>query len=363
VVLVPLMEVKEEEISPPPSAVDDCVELELGRGSFGLVYRGRFDNEERAIKVLNRITDARSLFEFRTEVRLMVSLNSEYVVRGYGAVTKSGFPTIIMELCSQGPLKKLISRLTNNQKLYAIRCIAGGLKYFHSRMLAHRDLKTENIYVDHHGDVKIGDFGLVKMIGGTKTKGNAVVGTPCNMAPEVARGECSGAEWIQADMWALGMVIAELFDLEVVPGLANLAQDDQIQKLKELKENQYRIPNLPADVPAALQPLFARCLSINPKGRPTAKEVFDALAAVSKAFLVAIQTSPSNKEAEARAEEERKSRLEAEARHKKEVAELQSKLAAASKGKCVSLCTLSLVMSSSFILFCCSCSAINQQGS
>lgn len=337
--LVEIIAVQAKDISPSPYARDDFMEVKLGRGSSGVVYRGVFDNEERAIKVLNPLEDARSSFEFRSEVRLMMTMNNEYIVRCYGAVLDSAHPTIIMELCEQGPLKKLSRSITDKQKLYAIRCIAGGLKYLHGLMLAHRDLKTDNIYVTDVGHVKIGDLGLVKIIGGTKTKVGSVLGTPSNMAPEVARGECSGAEWIQADMWSLGMIIAELFGLEVVPGLAKLTQDKQIQLLELLKEKkQYRIPKLPTEVPAALISLFERCLDLDPKQRPSAKEVFDALAAVSKVYLVSSSSaapsqaasSPSNKEAE----EERKNRLEAaEARLRErdeELAKLRAQLAAAS---------------------------------
>ena len=343
--LVEIRLVNEQDISPSPAAPDDFLEVELGRGSSGIVYRGVFDNDERAVKVVNPFRDARSSFEFRNEVRLMMTMNSEYIVRGYGAVLHSAHPTIVMELCEQGPLKKMIGHITIKQKLYAIRCIAGGLKYLHGLMLAHRDLKTENIFVNDVGHVKVGDFGLVKMIGGTKTKVGSVLGTPSNMAPEVACGACNGAEWMNADMWSLGMIIAELFGLEVFPGFANLTQDKQVQLLEALlkEKKAFRIPKLPAEVPAALVPLFARCLELDPTKRPSAKEVFDALATVNKAYLVAPQsapaaapqaaTSPSNKEAE----EERKNRLEAEARLHEELrkqaeenAKLRAQLAAAS---------------------------------
>jgi len=356
--LVEIIAVQAKDISPSPAARDDFMEVKLGRGSSGVVYRGVFDNDERAIKVLNSLDDARSSFAFRNEVRLMMTMSNEYIVRSYGAVLDPTHPTIIMELCEQGPLKKMSRNITDKQKLYAIRCIAGGLKYLHGHLLAHRDLKTENIFVDHHGNVKIGDFGLVKMIGGTKTKGSSVLGTPSNMAPEVARGECSGAEWIHADMWSLGMIIAELFGLEVVPGLAKLTQDKQIQKLEELKEkSQYRIPKLPAEVPAALVPLFERCFDLDPKRRPSAKEVFDALAAVSKAYLVLSSaappqaaTSPSNKEIE----EERKSRLEAEARlreQQNEIAQLRAQMAALSGKQLLSVLFVSFLLGVVFLLF------------
>lgn len=53
----------------------------------------------------------------------------------------------------------------SNELLWqTFRQILEGLSYLHSQNIAHRDLKPDNIFIDHHGDVKIGDFGLAKSV-------------------------------------------------------------------------------------------------------------------------------------------------------------------------------------------------------
>lgn len=89
------------------------------------------------------------------------------------------------------------------------------LNYIHKQKILHRDLKTSNIFLDgapeacelHDYSVKLGDFGISRVLDGTREAAVTVVGTPYYMSPEVCRSE--PYNW-KSDVWALGCVLYEL---------------------------------------------------------------------------------------------------------------------------------------------------------
>ncbi|XP_025029589.1 serine/threonine-protein kinase Nek8 isoform X2 [Python bivittatus] len=93
------------------------------------------------------------------------------------------------------------------------------LHHVHAKQILHRDLKTQNILLDkHHTVVKIGDFGISKILS-SKSKAYTVVGTPCYISPEL----CEGKPYNQkSDIWALGCVLYELASLKRAFEAANL---------------------------------------------------------------------------------------------------------------------------------------------
>ncbi|KAG8463911.1 hypothetical protein KFE25_000079 [Diacronema lutheri] len=90
--------------------------------------------------------------------------------------------------------------------------MALGLMHLHSRGILHRDLKTANIFLTPAGCIKIGDFGISKLIIDTDDGlAHTTTGTPLYMSPEILRGEAYG---YASDVWGLGCVLVELMTLE-----------------------------------------------------------------------------------------------------------------------------------------------------
>lgn len=87
-------------------------------------------------------------------------------------------------------------------------CMA--LEYIHRRKILHRDLKTQNVFLTHNNTLKLGDFGISKVLENTNDQALTVQGTPYYMSPEVCQ---SKPYTYTSDVWALGCILYELCTL------------------------------------------------------------------------------------------------------------------------------------------------------
>lgn len=104
-----------------------------------------------------------------------------------------------------------IGHYSENEARIIFRQIVAGVGYLHSKGIAHRDLKLENLLMAKRGDimgVKIADFGLAK--GQAATSLSTICGTPQYVAPEViAKGAKSGfhSYKLSCDVWSCGVIL------------------------------------------------------------------------------------------------------------------------------------------------------------
>ncbi|KAK9365269.1 kinase-like domain-containing protein [Lipomyces kononenkoae] len=128
-----------------------------------------------------------------------------------------------------------------------------------STVILHRDIKPENVFLDADNAVKLGDFGLSKMLDSEHSLATTYVGTPYYMSPEVLLDQPYTP---QSDIWSLGCVIYELCALQ--PPFTGKSHIQLAQKIKE-----GRFASLPAGYSAPLQRVVAACLTLSPHKRPT----------------------------------------------------------------------------------------------
>lgn len=87
-----------------------------------------------------------------------------------------------------------------------------GLNYIHSKRILHRDLKSANIFLTSTNCIKIGDFGIAKVLQGTFEAALTVIGTPYYMSPELCHNK---PYTLKSDIWSLGCLLYEMVALKV----------------------------------------------------------------------------------------------------------------------------------------------------
>eukprot|EP00438_Fugacium_kawagutii_P012641 Skav215596 [mRNA] locus=scaffold666:281211:294284:+ [translate_table: standard] len=115
--------------------------------------------------------------------------------------------------------------------------VVDGVTYCHDHLVAHRDLKLENLLLDKSREgVKIIDFGFAAHVPSKETKLKAFCGTPSYMAPEIIRGE--GYSGFAADVWALGVVIFALLS-----GTLPFAAKTEMQLYARIRRASFTFPD------------------------------------------------------------------------------------------------------------------------
>lgn len=266
----------------------------LGAGGMGAVYEVErlTDGRHLALKVLTSANTGVALARLAREAQVAAQLTHENLVSIVDVdVSESGALYLVMELIDGAPLHDSLARYGETKwALGMLQQIARGLAALHEHDIVHRDLKPGNVLVTTAGVVKIADFGIARI--GTQdtpdplaptmgsdpayspteqaalTGTGILLGTPLYMAPEIARG--ARAAGAPCDIWSFGVVAHELISARppfaTPPVLDMLAGRDVV------------VPSLPVGaVPIEIERILARCLAIDPRTRPTAREIAAAL--------------------------------------------------------------------------------------
>jgi serine/threonine protein kinase len=188
------------------------IDMPLGRGGEGTVYRGFDDHgNTAAIKILHnmRVSD-----RFRREMQMVRELAHRNIVTAYEVGEFQGLPFISMELLKGPDLNQQVKRngeLNWRTSTKYVMQIAHALSHAHERELVHRDVKPANILQDGHGGVKLVDLGLaakashdegVHSVFQFVTQDGQLAGTLPFMAPEQAKALRHATQ--QSDIYSLG---------------------------------------------------------------------------------------------------------------------------------------------------------------
>ncbi len=192
------------------------LEEEIGRGSMGVVYRGKqiaLDREV-AIKVLPQslARDASYKARFIREAQIIAGLNHPNIVQIYDAGQLNKLLYFVMEYV-QGPtlasLVHLDGIITQHLAVEYVAQIADALHAAYSeRNVIHRDIKPENLMLNRWGKMKVMDFGLARAVGLQRiTVAKTLVGSLYYASPEQIWGETLDN---RSDIYALGVVLYEM---------------------------------------------------------------------------------------------------------------------------------------------------------
>lgn len=142
------------------------------------------------------------------------------------------------------------------QLCFALKCI-------HGQNILHRDLKTQNIFLGKDDVIKLGDFGIARMLNSTLDHAQTTVGTPYYLSPEICQKKPYNHK---SDMWSLGCVLYELVTLKHAFNANNFSS-----LVIKILQGQY--PPVPRHYGPLLEDLVSVLLQKNPDDRPSAKQL------------------------------------------------------------------------------------------
>lgn len=192
---------------------------EIGRGTYGTVWlvRKRSDQKYLVLKSVDLSHSNQQEAEAaRQEVRLLASLKHPNIVSYKGSFELSYQLHLLMGYCEGGDLftciKQQHGKLFSEQRVirWFIQ-ITMALQYLHGHNILHRDLKTQNIFLTRSGLIKLGDFGIARILGSSIDMATTMIGTPYYMSPELFAGLPYN---YKSDIWALGCCLYELVTLK-----------------------------------------------------------------------------------------------------------------------------------------------------
>ena len=255
----------------------------LGEGGMGVVYKASDTKLKRdvAIKFLPHHISANKeeRQRFEIEAQAAASLNHTNVAHIYAIEETDDEMFIVMEYINGIELKEKISSylIQIDEAINIAIQIAEGLDAAHKKGIVHRDIKSSNIMITKDGKVKIMDFGLAKIKGGTElTKIGLTIGTTAYMSPEQTRGEKLDH---QTDIWSFGVVMYEMLTGE----LPFKGEYEQAIIYLILNEDLKSITNLRDDIPSQIINIVEMALQKDQGSRyQEAKDLLEELKAVDK---------------------------------------------------------------------------------
>jgi len=214
----------------------------LGRGASASVWEAfRSDNHQRvAVKVFDQ--GQRDKRQAHREMKVLARVRHPRIVEAFEVVETPRLAQLVCELVDGESLRTYAHRqpchkLPEQAARQYYRQVVDGVNYCHDHMVAHRDLKLENLLLDKSREaVKIIDFGFAAHVPSKETKLKAFCGTPSYMAPEIIRGE--GYSGFAADVWALGVVIFALLS-----GTLPFAAKTEMQLYARIRRGSFNFPD------------------------------------------------------------------------------------------------------------------------
>ena len=259
---------------------------EIGRGGAATVYLAHDVRHERlvAIKVLHHeLSHALGAQRFLREIKLTASLQHPHILPIHDSGEVQDHLYYVMPYVEGDSMRARLgadNRLSVEEAVRIGREVAGALAYAHERGVVHRDIKPENILFSG-GHAILADFGIARAINRAHekiTQQGTITGTPAYMSPEQARDRAFDG---RSDVYSLACVLYEAI-AGVPPFVGETPQQLLTQRISRTAPllREYR-----HDVPAPIESVIAKALSISPDDR------FDDARAFSAAMSAAVGNS------------------------------------------------------------------------
>ena len=247
----------------------------IGQGMSGKVYKARHKKENRfyAIKKLNfNEINEKERIAIQDEVNLLKQLKHPNIVTYKDSFFDSdNCLNIVMVFCELGDMYTKIHKqkgeyFPEEQILLWLAQLCLALSYVHDKQILHRDIKTQNIFIQNEHTIRIGDFGIAKGYNQNQDLGGSLIGTPLYMAPEVYNS--SKKYSFRSDIWSLGCCIFEMCNLKN-------AFEAKSWNAVFVKVNKGQRAPLNNKYSIDMKNLVDSMLSVNGKNRPTIASILE----------------------------------------------------------------------------------------
>ena len=190
------------------------IKKRIGKGGCGAVYLVYKNNKYYAMKKITDLT-IEEIAKYQKILNILLKIKSDYVIKYYDWFVVKDCLYILMEYVGISDLKKFIEKQKPaliEEKIIKdiIMQICLGLKEIHKNKLVHRDLTPDNIFMGDNNKIKIGDFGVSKILTTNHNYTKSQVGKHHYFAPEIEKGEKYNNK---VDIYALGCIIYDLLTI------------------------------------------------------------------------------------------------------------------------------------------------------
>mmetsp|Transcript_85177 Transcript_85177/g.214800 ORF Transcript_85177/g.214800 Transcript_85177/m.214800 type:complete len:504 (-) Transcript_85177:224-1735(-) len=279
----------------------------IGEGSFGaaILVQHERDREKDPKAIVKMIDISRASRQEKEdavkESKVLASLKHPYIVRYRESFHEDGWLCIVMDYCEGGDLSEKIKKMRQSGRTFAQEQILRwftqamlALKYVHDMHILHRDLKSGNFFLSKSGNLKMGDFGIAKVLECTAACAQTQIGTPYYLSPEICQGKPYA--W-GSDIWSMGCILYEMCARRVpfdAPDLKGLIQ----------RITRGSAPEAPAEYSSGLRSLIKEMLDRDAGRRPNAAEVLKrpVVQEVVKKMLDEVKTEDDDSAAPRRSE-------------------------------------------------------------